>query len=137
MWKFLVAYGTTFIVFLVIDAIWLSQAGQVLYRAALGDLLLERFRPLPAVAFYLIYILGVVGLAVWPGLREESLIVALASGALFGFCAYATYDLTNLATLRNWSLTVTLVDLAWGTLSTTVAAAAGYIAARYVDGRGG
>jgi uncharacterized membrane protein len=133
MWKYPAAYGASLIAFLVLDAIWLSQMAQILYRASLGDMLLEKFRPGPAVCFYLIYLLGVVSFAVLPALRQDSLLVALGSGALFGFCAYATYDLTNFATLRNWSMVVTLVDLAWGTLATALAATIGYQAVRWLS----
>ena len=109
-----------------LDAIWLTQVGPRLYRPAIGELLADKPDMRAAVAFYLIYVCGIVFLAVSPALRDGSLM-----RAVLGFVAYATYDLTNQATLKVWPLHVTLVDVAWGTLLTAAAAAAGYwLAAR-------
>ena len=99
------------------DAIWLGLMGQRLYRPALGDLLAPSFSPLPAILFYLIYVTGIVILT--PG---GSLGASAARGALFGLCAYGTYDLTNQATLRQWPTYLTVADLAWGTVLSAFAA---------------
>ena len=128
----LVAYGATLVAFLGIDAVWLSLAGGRLYRAVLKDILLEGFNPAPAVAFYLIFAAGLVILAVRPGLAAGSLRLAAGNGALLGFLAYATYDLSNQATLRNWTAALTLTDLAWGTALSAVAATVGFVAARAI-----
>lgn len=130
--KPLVAYLSTALVFGVLDAIWLGVVSRNLYRPALGEILAAQVRWPPAIAFYLIYILGVVALVVMPALREASLARAAWSGALFGFVAYATYDLTNQATLRVWPLKITLIDMAWGAFATGVAATLGYLAVRLV-----
>jgi uncharacterized membrane protein len=121
----LISFLTTGVVFLILDAVWLSTMGPSFYRPRLGSMMLERFSVLPAVAFYLIYVLGLVFFAVTPALAAESLGRAFAYGLLFGLCAYATYDLTNLATLKDWSLSLSLVDMAWGALVSGIAAAAG------------
>ena len=114
-----------------LDAIWLTQVGPRLYRPAIGELLADKPDMRAAVAFYLIYVCGIVFLAVSPALRDGSLMRATTAGAVLGLVAYATYDLTNQATLKVWPLHVTLVDVAWGTLLTAAAAAAGYwLAAR-------
>ncbi|OGN42342.1 MAG: hypothetical protein A2623_04900 [Caulobacterales bacterium RIFCSPHIGHO2_01_FULL_70_19] len=114
-----------------LDAIWLTQVGPRLYRPAIGELLADKPDMRAAVAFYLIYVCGIVFLAVSPALRDGSLMRATIAGAVLGLVAYATYDLTNQATLKVWPLHVTLVDVAWGTLLTAAAAAAGYwLAAR-------
>lgn len=114
-----------------LDAIWLTQVGPRLYRPAIGELLADKPDMRAAVAFYLIYVSGIVFLAVSPALRDGSLMRATIAGAVLGLVAYATYDLTNQATLKVWPLHVTLVDVAWGTLLTAAAAAAGYwLAAR-------
>ena len=126
----LVAYFATLAAFLGIDAIWLSFAGDRLYRPILKDILLDGFNPAPAVAFYLIFAAGLVVLAVRPGLETASLRLAAGNGALLGFFAYATYDLTNQATLRNWTTTLSLADLAWGTVLSAISAAVGYAVAR-------
>ena len=123
--QLLIAYAATAVVFLALDAAWLTFMAERLYRPALGRLMLDRFELLPAVAFYLIYIVGVVVFAVLPGLESRRWTTALGLGALLGLVAYATYDLTNQATLRDWPWRVTLADLCWGTFVTGVAAAAG------------
>ncbi len=121
----LLAYATTAVVFLALDAVWLTTMAERLYRPALGRLMLDRPDALPAVAFYLVYIVGVLVFAVLPGLESRRWTTALGLGALLGFVAYATYDLTNQATLRDWPWRVTLADLCWGTFVTGAAAAAG------------
>jgi len=120
-------YLATAVVFLGLDAIWLSNAGRLLYRPLLGDLLLDQFRMAPAVVFYLLYVVGIVIFAVQPAIVSGRWSSALLYGALFGFFAYGTYDLTNMATLRGWPVTITVVDLAWGTMLTAVSATAGYL----------
>ncbi len=116
----------------VLDAIWLTQVGPRLYRPAIGELLADKPDMRAAVAFYLIYVTGIVFIAVSPALRDGSLMRATIMGGALGFVAYATYDLTNQATLKVWPLHVTLIDVAWGTLLTAAAAAAGYwLAARF------
>lgn len=118
------AYLSTLLVFLLCDMAWLGTMASRLYRPTLGDILLADVNLPPAVAFYLIYPAGLVIFAVLPGLKSESLTQAAFSGALFGFFSYLTYDLTNQATLRNWTLQLTLIDIAWGTLLGGIAATA-------------
>lgn len=110
----------------VLDAIWLTTMAPRLYRPAIGDLLADRPDMRAAIAFYVIYVIGIVFLAVTPALREGSALRALTTGAALGFVAYATYDLTNQATLRSWPLHLTLVDVAWGTVLTAASAWGGY-----------
>lgn len=121
----LIAYPVTAAVFLILDAAWLWTQADRLYRPALGHLMLDRFALAPAVAFYLIYVAGMVIFAVAPGLDARRWTVSLGYGALLGLVAYATYDLTNQATLRDWPWRVTIADLCWGTFVTAVASAAG------------
>ena len=130
MKSLVVAYLATLVAFVGIDFAWLSFAGDRLYRPILKDILLDGFNPAPAVAFYLIFAAGLVVLAVRPGLETVSLRLAAGNGALLGFFAYATYDLTNQATLRNWTTTLSLADLAWGTVLSAISAAVGYAVAR-------
>ncbi|MGJ7520653.1 DUF2177 family protein [Variovorax sp. LT1P1] len=129
------AYVSTAVVFLVLDAIWLSTMADRLYRPAMGSIMLERFALAPAVAFYLIYVAGVVVFAVAPALQSGRWVTALGYGAMLGLMAYATYDLTNQATLKNWSWTVTIADLCWGTFVTAVSAAAAARITMAVTGR--
>ena len=117
-----IAYLASAIVFLVLDAAWLTTMADRLYRPALGRLLLDRFELAPAALFYALYVIGIVVFAVAPGLASGRWTTSHGLGALLGLIAYATYDLTNQATLRNWPWSVTLADLAWGTVATGLAA---------------
>jgi len=125
MGRYAFAYLATGVSFALIDSVWLTAMSQRLYRVEIGELLADKFRPAPAVAFYLLYILGMMIFAVGPALQNGSWKTALCYGAAFGFFAYMTYDLTNYATLRVWSLKVTILDMIWGTVLTGLAAAAG------------
>jgi uncharacterized membrane protein len=127
MLYYAVAYLVTLLLFVGIDLVWLTWVGGPIYRQFLGDMLLPGVRIPPALAFYLIYPLGLVMFAVHPGLNGGSILGALLAGALFGFFTYATYDLTNFATLRNWNLVVTVMDIGWGCLL-GAATAAGSVA---------
>jgi uncharacterized membrane protein len=128
MARTLVAYLATLIAFCALDFAWLGAIAKGFYARELGPLLLARPNLGAAVLFYLIYAAGVQIFCVHPALEAGSLPRAWLAGALFGFFAYATYDLTNLATLKDWSLPVAVVDLLWGTALTSAAAAAGYAA---------
>ncbi|MDR3463930.1 MAG: DUF2177 family protein [Beijerinckiaceae bacterium] len=134
MIKFILAYIATLVVFLALDAIWLGRMGEIMYKPTLGDILLPAFRPVPALVFYLLYTMGVVVFAIKPAYGDSAWSTALVLGALFGFVAYATYDLSNMATLRNWTLQLTLIDLAWGTFATGLSATMGYVASRTLLG---
>ncbi len=125
-----IAWIATAVAFAVLDAIWLSNAAPKIYRPLIGEMLMDGMRLGPAIAFYLIYVSGIVFFAVMPSLERASLTWALLAGAAFGFVAYATYDLTNHATLRVWDLRMTLIDMAWGTVATAAASAAGYLVAQ-------
>lgn len=118
------AYAAAALVFLALDALWLGLMADRLYRPAIGHLMLPRFALAPAIAFYAIYIAGIVVFAVAPALPRRAWPAALGRGALLGLLAYATYDLTNQATLQGWPWRLTLADLAWGTTATGIAAAA-------------
>lgn len=127
-----VAYLATGLVFLAIDAVWLALSVQRLYRPLMGDMLLDGVRLAPAALFYLLYVAGIVVFAVAPALSGDRWITAASLGALLGLIAYATYDLSNLATLRNWPLAVTIADLCWGTFLTALSATAGFLITRAV-----
>ncbi|MDX2414641.1 MAG: DUF2177 family protein [Bacteroidales bacterium] len=108
-----------FFVFLVIDMIWLALIAKKFYRKHLGFLMSPKVNWTAAIIFYVIFIIGIVVFVVTPALDKDSLSHALIYGALFGFVTYATYDLTNLATLKNWPIVITIVDLIWGTVLAT------------------
>ncbi len=134
MKMYIVAYLATLIVFVAIDFLWLSNMANRLYRPTLGDTLTPDFRLVPAVAFYLIYAAGLTFLAVRTGLMSGSSATAALYGAIVGFTAYATYDLTNQSTLKNWSATLTIVDVMWGTVLSAASAGIGSWITLQIDG---
>lgn len=114
--NFLAIYAVTLPVFFAIDLVWLGVVAKDFYRQHLGHLMAAQINWVAAIAFYLIFIAGIVFFAVKPALDVHDATRALVYGALFGFFSYATYDLTNHATMRDWPAIVTVVDLAWGTI---------------------
>ena len=118
-------YLVTAVVFLAADAVMLRFVMAPLFRAHLGDMMLESPRLGAAALFYLAYVAGLVKLVSLPALRAGEPVQALVNGAILGFVAYGTYEFTNYATLRGWSLSQVALDLAWGTILTAVAAWAG------------
>lgn len=117
-------YGFTALIFGILDALWLTKVGPKLYRPEIGELLMDGWRPAPALIFYALYMLGIQIFAVQPALAAGKWQVAATYGALFGFFCYMTYDLTNHATMKIWSTKITLADIAWGTCATGLSAGA-------------
>ncbi|HKY19518.1 MAG TPA: DUF2177 family protein [Rhizomicrobium sp.] len=124
-----IAYLVCILVMGGLDFLWLSNTSKPLYHRDLGALLSDDPNMTVAVVFYLVYLVGVVIFAVRPALVSGDWRLAALYGALFGFFCYATYDLTNFATMKVWTLRVTLLDIAWGTILTGVTASAGALAA--------
>lgn len=120
------AYLATLATFVALDAGWLSLVAIELFRHYLGPILREQPNAAAAIAFYGIYAAGLYVLAVRPSAIERSYRAAASYGAMVGLTAYATFDLTNLAIINGWTLTLALLDLAWGTAASAVAAAAGH-----------
>jgi uncharacterized membrane protein len=120
------------LVFLVLDGLWLGLVARGFYQDQIGHLL--RPRPLLGVAaiFYAVFVAGLVHFAVMPALASGRWTDAAIAGALLGLLAYATYDISNLATLRDWPVAVAVVDIAWGTLLSALAATGGWLAARWI-----
>jgi uncharacterized membrane protein len=123
--KYLSAYAGTAIVMVALDMLWLGVIAKPLYQAGIGHLMTDQPNIPVAAAFYALYALGIVIFAVAPQHGGSGWATTLTLGALFGFFAYATYDLTNLATLRDWPLGLSLIDMAWGTTVSAVSAAGG------------
>lgn len=128
---FLKLYLITLPVFLGIDMIWLTLVAKNFYAKQIGYLMAKNPNLLAAFIFYLIFITGLVIFVITPALDKRIWSQALLHGALFGLVAYSTYDLTNLATIKDWPLVVTIVDLIWGmTLSATVSIVSYFIAVK-------
>jgi uncharacterized membrane protein len=132
MIRLLVAYATTLIVFCCCDFVWLGWVAKDYYQSQLGGLLLAQPNWGAAAIFYALYAAGVVFFCISPALDAVSLGKAALLGAVLGALAYATYDLSNLATLKGWPLALSLIDIAWGSFVTCVAASAGYEITRLV-----
>ena len=124
-----VGYAGALAAFVIADMIWLAVMSERLYRPTLADLLAANVNLPAAIAFYLMFPIGLTIFAVTPALRGGSAASAALYGGLLGFFAYATYDLSNQATLRNWTTQLTLVDVAWGAVLGALAATVGYLAA--------
>lgn len=123
--RYALAYVATGLAFALIDAVWLRTMYSRLYQPEIGSVMMDGFRLAPAIVFYLLYIAGIMIFAVAPALSGGGWKTALVQGAMFGFFTYMTYDLTNYATLKVWSLKVTVLDIIWGTTLTGLAAASG------------
>lgn len=131
MAKYILLYAATVPVFFLIDLVWLGVVARDFYRSQIGSLMADPIVWWAAILFYLLFIAGIIFFAVLPGLDAGSWTKALVLGAAFGFFAYMTYDLTNLATLRGWPITLVVVDIAWGTvLAASVATASYFIGTR-------
>ena len=126
------AYVATILVICIADYLWLGFVTKDFVRSQVGVLLLETPRWIPAILFYVVYVLGVLYFVVIPAIADGNVLQATLRGALFGLFCYATYDLTNFATLKAWTPALTLVDMAWGSFLTGLAALAGYGAGRLV-----
>jgi uncharacterized membrane protein len=133
--KHLVAWAVAFVVLLVIDVIWLGFVAKGMYQQGMGDLMSPQPRLAFAAVFYLLYPIGLLVFAIVPGVEAQSVVRAALLGGLFGLFCYGTYDLTNLAVVRNWPLALSFIDMAWGTLVSGVSAAAGAVAMRWFIAR--
>ncbi len=131
-----VAYLATAVVFFAIDFVWLGTVATSTYREGIGHLMADKPNFAAAGVFYIFYVGGVVALVVWPALQADDWRHALLWGAVLGAMCYGTYDFTNLATLRDWPLWISVMDLVWGTILTAVSALAGFFITRLIVGTG-
>ncbi|MBV8697562.1 MAG: DUF2177 family protein [Bradyrhizobium sp.] len=125
--RLFLSYLAVAVSFVAIDMVWLSLMAERLYRPVLGDILKPQPELAPAAVFYLVYTVGLFGFVVWPAQQNGSPLRVLLLGALFGFVTYATYDLTNQATLRNWSTALSIADICWGSVLAAISALIGYM----------
>lgn len=131
---YVLLYLATVPVFFLIDLVWLGLIARGFYRDQIGSLMADPINWPAGILFYLLWVAGLILFAVAPALENRDLVRALLFGAAFGFITYATYDLTNLATLRDWPVTLTVVDIGWGTvLGGTVATTSFLIGTRILD----
>ncbi len=126
MLKNFAIYASFLVTLIAIDLVWLLGIAKNLYRDQMGDLMASEPKLMAGLAFYLLYALGVCIFVIIPALSKQSLIYALQYGALFGFFCYMTYDLTNLAVIRNFPTQLALIDIAWGSFVTAVCSGIAY-----------
>lgn len=131
--KLLVSYFLTTIVFFAIDMLWLGFIAKNFYGRQLAQFLAPEVNWIAAIIFYLLFIIGIFIFAILPAVEKQSWSQALVYGALFGFFTYATYDLTNLATLSNWPIKVVVVDILWGIFLTASVSISGYFISLWVN----
>jgi uncharacterized membrane protein len=129
MLRYAVTYVTTLVAFALIDAVWLTLVAGPLYKQTLGPILLDSFRAVPAIVFYLLQIAGIMVFVVPRVAGGQTALLNFVFGALFGLFTYACFDLTNFAVLRSWTLYLTVTDIAWGCVLTGAASAIGIFAA--------
>lgn len=125
-------YIGSFIVFMGIDLLWLGFVAKDLYQKQLGSFLSPEVNWTAASIFYLLFVAGILFFATWPNLDKTSVQPVLLYGAAFGFITYATYDLTNLATLKGWPLQIVIIDMIWGSILSMLVATAGWYIARWL-----
>jgi uncharacterized membrane protein len=129
--QYVAAYVASAVVLFGLDLLWLGVIAKGFYARQLGDLLSDQPNLSVAALFYAVYVGGIVLFAVTPALLAQSWLSALVLGFFLGLVAYGTYDMTNLATLRDWPIALSVVDLTWGSCLTAISAAAGYVAVRW------
>ena len=130
LYKYVVIYAATLMVFLVVDFLWLGLVAKPFYDRQLGALLSQRVNWPAAFAFYMIFIVGMMIFCIVPAANRSSLPRAIVLGGLYGFFTYATYELTNYALIRDWPAALVPVDIAWGVVLCSIAAAGGYMVYR-------
>jgi uncharacterized membrane protein len=131
--KLLMVYGGMLAGFLLIDLTWLGVVARSVYQKHLGYLMAPQVNWGAAIVFYLVFVFGLFYFAVLPGMESGALARTLLAGCLFGGICYATYDLTNLATVKQWPLAITLIDLAWGAVLSTCVTAIGFAIGKWLS----
>jgi uncharacterized membrane protein len=134
MGKYVWGYVVTGLVFCALDFVWLTMIALKFYQGQIGPLLLEKPNLVPAAIFYALYVVGLVVFCVVPAVATQSWPKAALLGALLGMIAYATYDLSNLATLNGWTIPLSVMDIAWGAIASSAACTAGYFGTNVIMG---
>ncbi len=129
----LLSYLLTLIVFLIVDLTWLGFIAKGVYNKYLGGFLSDNVNWTAAIIFYFIYVIGILIFAVYPAISKDSVWHAISMGAIFGIIAYATYDLTNLATLKAWPIQIVIIDMIWGGVLTLIVSLSGFYITKWVS----
>ncbi len=131
--KILISYLLTSLVFFAIDMLWLGFIAKGIYQKYLGNFLSDQVNWTAAIVFYLLFIIGIFIFSIYPAVNKDSVGSAILLGALFGFFTYATYDLTNLATLKGWPIEIVIIDIIWGSVLTASVSVAGFYITKAVN----
>ena len=129
----ILSYLLTFIVFLMIDMLWLGVLAKNIYQKYLGGFLTGSINWTAALIFYALFVVGISIFAIYPAVNKSSVYFAILMGALFGFFTYATYDLTNLATLKGWPIPIVIIDIIWGSVLSAVVSLSGYYIVKWLN----
>lgn len=129
----LISYILTFIVFLIVDLVWLGVVAKNLYKKYLGDFLSDTVNWTAAIIFYFLFVIGISIFVIYPAVEKNSALNAVFMGALFGIFTYATYDLTNFATLKGWPLPIVFIDIAWGAVLSGIVSFAGFHIVKWIN----
>ncbi|MCF8378899.1 MAG: DUF2177 family protein [Bacteroidales bacterium] len=129
----IISYFFTFLVFLAVDMLWLGVIAKNLYRKYLGTFLSDQINWTAAFIFYLIFVIGISIFSIYPAVQRESASHAVLMGVLFGFFTYATYDLTNLSTLKGWPVTIVIIDIIWGSVLSAMVSFAGFHIVKWIN----
>jgi len=133
MLNYIYVYLISVVIFFIVDMVWLGFVANTFYKSQIGHLLADTVKWPVAITFYLLFLVGLLIFVLIPALEAKDIVHALVYGALFGFFTYATYDLTNWSTLRDWPALVSIVDIAWGTvLSATIATLTYWVSITFV-----
>ncbi|NCU41873.1 MAG: DUF2177 family protein [Candidatus Moranbacteria bacterium] len=128
---YFLSYLASLITFVIIDGIWLAFIAKDFYQKHIGHLLSSQVNFGPAIIFYLLFLVGILVFCISPAIEKDSLLTAILLGAFFGLVTYATYDLTNWATLKDWPFIVVFVDMLWGAFLASIVSTAGFLAWKY------
>lgn len=125
-------YVVTFVIFFAIDLVWLGVIAKNLYKQHLGFLMADKVNWGAAIVFYALFIAGLIFFALNPAIEKDSLVYAILAGGFFGLITYATYDMTNLATLKDWPVVITVIDIIWGTVLCSLTTAGSFLVLRLI-----
>lgn len=127
MWNIIRNYVISFIVFFIIDILWLGLIAKNIYNKYLGYIIKDNFNWIAAIIFYIIFIIGIQFFVLNPAIEKQSVLYAFLVGGIFGFITYSTYDLTNLATIKQWPISITIIDIIWGSILSSLTSGISYL----------
>jgi uncharacterized membrane protein len=131
--KMFYSYLLTALVFFAVDMLWLGIIAKGTYQKYLGSFLSDQVNWTAAIIFYLLFIIGISIFAIYPAVNKGSVVNAIILGALFGFFTYATYDLTNMATMKDWPIQIVIIDIIWGSVLTAIVSVSGFYIVKYIQ----